>query len=155
MKLYEIYLAINPNLNEEQTREVADRIGGWLAQSGFDVSPANIKPKEWLSYPIKHFRQAHMATLNISSNAEGAALPAELSNQLKREESILRHLILAKSEADLKRAKPLSVMEQLRRAERKTAPAAAESPQPTGPKAEAMTPADLEEIDKKLEELLK
>lgn len=153
MKLYEIYLAINPNLNEGETQELTSKIGGWLAQNGFNVSPTDIKPKEWLTYPIRHFRQAHTAILNISS-AEDAVIPAEISNQIKREDNILRHLVLAKSETDIKRAKPLSVMDQLRRAERKTAPAAVESPRATGPKAEEMTPADLEEIDKKLEELL-
>ena len=154
MKLYEIYLAINPDLNEEQAQELRDKVGGWMTQSGFTVSPTSIKPKEWLTYPIKHFRQAHLAILNISS-AEDAVIPPEILNQFKREYNILRHLVLAKSEADLKRTKPLSVMEQLRRAERKTAPAAREGPKATEPKTEGMTPADLEEIDKKLEELLK
>ncbi|MBI4120184.1 MAG: 30S ribosomal protein S6 [Parcubacteria group bacterium] len=154
MKLYETYLAINPDLNEEQAQELVNKVSGWMIQSGFTVSPTGIKPKEWLTYPIKHFRQAHTAVLNISS-AEDTVMPPEILNQFKREDNILRHLVLAKSEADLKRTKPLSVMEQLRRAERKTAPAAIESPRATGPKAEEMTPADLEEIDKKLEELLK
>lgn len=152
--MYELYLAVNPDLNEEQTRELVNKVGGWLEQNGFKSSPANIKPKEWLTYPIKHFRQAHTATINVSST-EDTTIPIDVLNQLKREDNILRSLVLSKSEEEPKRTKPLSVIEQLRRAERKTTPIAMESPQPAGPKAEEMTPADLEEIDKKLEELLK
>ena len=153
MKLYELYLILKPSLNEAEVNSLAAKITELLAKAGFNVGATAVKSNERLTYNIKHFRQAHILTLDISGGEE-EVFPETVSAELGRDENILRHFVMAKSEKMiLKRAKQASLLNQLRR-ERKTAPAAAG--EGISVETPAETPkADIAEIDKKLEEILK
>ena len=153
MKLYELYLILTPNLKEAEVNDVSAEIGGFLTSQNFNISSTQTKLNERLPYPIKHLRQAHTLNLEITHESD-TAFPEDLMVKLRRNDNILRHLIFSKTEQDLKKAKPMLVMDQLKRQERRTALVPKEEVIVAEPKKE-LEPADVERIDNKIEELLK
>lgn len=151
MKLYELYLILKPGLNETEVEKVGTEVTGPWAKNGFEVTASKVKPRERLPYPIQHFGEGHILDMELSGPDE-AVFPQETPAALGRNENVLRHLILAKSEKMMKKLKPLPAFEaRFARPERR--PAAAETAPLTEPKPEK--PMDIEEVDRKLEELLK
>lgn len=182
MKLYQICIALNPNLKEEEVTGIVEQISESLAKENFSVNSTAIQLTRYLGYPIKHFKQAHLLSMVISTSQD-IPFPTQYSQKLKRDENILRHLILVKSEKIVNR-KPVSVIEQLRPSFRQShhaideskvftgADSGTQSWQETAPRDKGaisdnqknigvLNPlnepekSSLEEIDKKLEELLK
>lgn len=162
MKNYELHIVVNPNLTEEQTQILAEKIKGVLpAKEGFEISNAIIKYNQRLSYSIKHFNQSHSINLEIAS-ALDAIFPEEINSILQREENILRHLIFRKSTKEMEKRKAVSAIDFLiskpsrarSRAFRKQEKNLVETSAEAEPKTESAK-LDLGEIDKKLEELLK
>ena len=155
MKLYEIHAILKPNLDATSVNNIVADWAETLAKNGFGVSSPQIKPNEYLTYPIKHFKEGHFVNIEISGPEE-ASLPVELENKIKNNESVLRYLIFAKSAAMLKKNKPFPVFDQNRshRPDRRSAtptePALTPRPAPL-----RLAPVDIEEVDRKLEELLK
>ena len=153
MKLYELQIILTPNLKAEEVNDVSAEISGFLAGQNFSVSASKTKLDERLPYPIKHLRQAHMLNLEITNDGD-TAFPEDLAVKLRRNDNILRHLIFSKTEQDLKKIKSMPVMDQLKRKERRTALLPKEEVVVAEPRKE-LEPADVERIDKKIEELLK
>ncbi len=153
MKLYELHLILTPNLREEEVNNVSAEVSGFLTSQNFNISSTKTKLNERLPYPIKHLRQAHSLNMEIAHEAE-TVFPEDLEVKLRRNENILRYLVFSKTEQDLKKIKPMPVMDQLKRQERRTALLPKEEVVAAEPKKE-LEPADVERIDKKIEELLK
>lgn len=155
MKLYEIHTILKPSLDETAVNNIIADLGTMLAQNGFGISSSQTRPNEYLTYPIKHFKEGHLVNIEISGPEE-AVLPAEVETKIKNNEHVLRHLIFAKSAAMLKKNKPFPVFDQNRghRTDRRpaTPPEPASTPRPAPQPA---APVDIEEVDRKLEELLK
>lgn len=148
MKLYELYIVFKPSLSESEVEKSVSETIGFLAEKGFGVTGSKTKINEHLPYPIKHFNQGHLADVELSGPDE-ASFPSEIDSQLRHNENILRHLILAKSEKMLKKMKPLPSFEtRYQRPERKS------DSTPSIEKAEPVK-MDTAEVDKKLEEILK
>ncbi len=154
MRLYEIYIVLRPNLNETALNKFTSELTDVLAKSGFDVTASKNKLNEHLPYPINHFNEGHTLDLEISGTEE-AVLSSEVENNLRHNENVLRHLILIKSEKMLKKAKPWPSFEPRPfRPERKPL-AVGEHIAPLDQKPEPKMDINVEEVDKKLEELLK
>jgi ribosomal protein S6 len=154
MKLYELYIIINPNLKEEDVNGLSAQITSELDKNGFGVTSSQIKQKERLTYGMSHFRQAHVLDMEISGPDE-KSFPEELDRNLLHNENVLRHFVYAKSEKNAGKAKPFPNFDQIRtsRTERRSSPVG-EVLTPAEPKQETQK-VDIEEVDKKLEELLK
>lgn len=154
MKLYELYIMLSPNLKEEDINNLSTQITSELDKNGFGVTSSKIKQNERLTYGINHFRQTHVLDMEISGPDE-KIFPEELEKTLLHNENILRHFVYTKSEKTIEKAKPFPNFDQIRtsRPERKSSPVG-EILAPTEPKQETQK-VDIEEVDKKLEELLK
>ena len=152
MKLYELHLVLKPSLNEIELEKMTSDITGLWAKNGFEVTVLKTKEHERLPYPIKHITEGHIVNVEFSGSDE-AVFPNETEAALGHNENILRHMILAKSEKMLNKMKPLPAFEtRPARPERRPATIIETAPS-TEPKPEK--PVNLEEVDRKLEELLK
>ena len=155
MKLYEIHTILKPNLDETAVNAIISNLGEALAQNGFGISSSSIRPNEYLTYPIKHFKGGHIVNMEISGSEE-TVWPAETEMKIRNNENVLRCLVFSKSERMLKKAKPFPSFDQNRghrmeeRPSRTIEPAGAPSPIPV-----PTPPVNVEEVDRKLEELLK
>jgi len=90
MRKYELVFIIHPDLDENATKEIVDRVTGWITEGGGKVDKVDPWGKRKLAYEIQNqtegqyfLVQAQMATSSIS----------ELENNLRYLEPILRHLI--------------------------------------------------------------
>lgn len=152
MKLYELYIILKPSLTEGEVNVFSSKVGEFLTKKDFNIGSVSVKPNERITYIIKHQRQAHILTFDISGG-DDSVFPEELEQDFRRDENVLRFLVFSKSEKMvIKRAKQISVLDQLRR-ERKFSPAVQE--EITAPVESREPKADIAEIDKKLEEILK
>lgn len=153
MKLYEIHAVLKPSLDETAVNGIISNWDEALAQNGFGISSSSIRPNEYLTYPIKHFKGGHIVNMEISGPEE-TAWPAEAEIKIRNNENVLRCLVFAKSERMLKKAKPFPSFDQNRGHRTETRPSATTEPA-TSPAPLPAAPVNMEEVDKKLEELLK
>lgn len=153
MKLYEIHTVLKPTLDETAVNGVISNLGEVLAQNGFGISSSSIRPNEYLTYPIKHFKGGHIVNMEISGPEE-TPWPAETEMKIRNNENVLRCLVFAKSERMLKKAKPFPSFDQNRGHRTETRPAVGTEPT-ISPTPLPVAPINVEEVDKKLEELLK
>ena len=154
MKLYELYILLKPTLSEGEVNEFSAKTSETLVRANFNVDSSSIKINEHIPYIIQHFRQAHVVDLEISAGGE-TVFSKELDQDLSRNENVLKHLVFGRSEKMvLKRAKQAPIIEQLRR-ERKYAQVSSPNEPSVNLPTPDITKPDMEEIDKKLEEILK
>lgn len=156
MKLYELYIVLKPTLNEDGLSKFTSELTDSLTKGGFGITSSKTKLNEYLPYLIKHFIQGHTINMELSGGEE-SIFPKEVESQLRHGENVLRYMLLSKTEKMLKKTKSLPVFEprQYRpeRIERRlspvleTIPAVEQKPE--------IVEMNVEEVDKKLEELLK
>ena len=155
---YEIGYILNPEVNEEQTRAILERIEQIVANYDGQVLKVNQWGRRKLAYPIEHHRDGFYVFIDTILTPETVT---ELDRTLKVSEEVLRHLI--------KRRDPKTVQKEreARAAAAATAstPAApvvqteaeseAEIPAPAGEEAELpvlLTPEEIESIPPAIEE---
>jgi len=132
MKLYELNYLISSNLEDEEKIKIFQEKINSFIQKEQGVLNRIIKPiKKILSYPIKKNNQAYLSTLSFYLNPKNLA---HLEKKLKAENNILRYIILTKQPQKITKMK----LEKFKKIIK---------PKPKKVK--------LEEIEKKLEEILK
>ncbi len=154
--MYELHMLLASNLKEEEVSNTSDQISGLLTSQGFNITSNQTRLNERLAYPIKHLWQAHTINMEIASEADNV-FPNDIEARLRRDDNILRYFVLSKTERDLEKMKPMPIMDQLRRHERRvipTMPGKEEMTSAPEPKKE-LEQADIEKIDEKIEELIK
>ena len=87
---YEIGFILNPEVNEEQTRAILERIEQIVANYGGQVLKVNQWGRRKLAYPIEHHRDGFYVFIDTILTPETVA---ELDRTLKVSEEVLRHLI--------------------------------------------------------------
>jgi small subunit ribosomal protein S6 len=154
---YEIGYILNPEVNEEQTRAILERIEQIVANYDGQVLKVNQWGRRKLAYPIEHHRDGFYVFIDTILTPETVT---ELDRTLKVSEEVLRHLI--------KRRDPKTVQKE-REARAAAAAAAtpaapavqaeaepeAEIPAPAGEEAELpvlLTPVEIENIPPAIEE---
>ncbi len=130
---YEIGFILNPEVSEEQTRTILERIEQIVARYDGQVIKVNQWGRRRLAYPIEHHRDGFYVFIDTILTPETVS---ELDRTLKVSEEVLRHLI--------KKRDPKTVQK-----EREARAAAAAAPVPTVSEAEVRpeeeTPAPEEE----------
>lgn len=157
MKLYEIHIVLRSTLGEGDVTKFIAETGEALAASGFNITASQNRPNEYLTYPIKHFKQGHFLNIEISG-ADETFFPTEVDSKLRHSENVLRYVIFSKSEKELKRAKPFPIFGEPRTSLRHDRKITATNEFSTMPDTEIkveMPGMNIEEVDKKLEEILK
>jgi len=118
---YELGFILNPEVSEEQTRAILDRVEQVVANYTGQIVRVNQWGRRRLAYPIEHNRDGFYVFIDMILTPETVI---ELDRTLKVSEEVLRHMI--------KRRDPKTVQR-----EREARAAAAAAPAPTAPSAEA------------------
>ena len=122
---YELGFILNPEVSEEQTRAILDRVETIVANYGGQT----VKVSQWgrrrLAYPIQRHRDGFYIFIDMILTPETVS---ELDRTLKVSEEVLRHLI--------KKRDPKAVQKEREEREARAATAAA-APPPAAPRPEA------------------
>jgi small subunit ribosomal protein S6 len=128
---YELGFILNPEVSEEQTRTILDRVEHVVANHNGQVVRVNQWGRRRLGYPIQHHRDGFYVFIDMILTPETII---ELDRTLQVSEEVLRHLI--------KRRDPKTVQKER---EARAAAAAAAAATPTAPVAEAEAQDQIEE----------
>lgn len=87
---YELGFILNPEVNEEQTRAMLERLEQIVTNNGGQVMRVNQWGRRRLAYPIQHNRDGFYVFVDMVLTPETVN---ELDRTLKVSEEVLRHLI--------------------------------------------------------------
>jgi small subunit ribosomal protein S6 len=90
--MYELMYIINPVLNEDQTKDIVQRVTAYLSDNGARVAEVEEKGSQRLAYPIEKKRNGYYVIVNFRLGA-GDAL-TKIDRALRINDDIMRHLIL-------------------------------------------------------------
>lgn len=91
MKKYELVYVLRPNLDDESKEAVANKVQEVVATDGEIVS-IDVWGTKKLAYPIAKVNEGYYVLVNFKSNRD---LPKELDRNLKINENVIRHMIIA------------------------------------------------------------
>jgi len=142
---YELGLIINPEVSEEETRAVLDRVEQIVANYGGQIVRVNQWGRRRLAYPIERHREGFYVFVDMILTPETVS---ELERTLKVSETVLRHMI--------KKRDPKAVQkEREEREARAAAAAAAASAQESAAAAEEQAPVATEAAEEEVPALSK
>jgi small subunit ribosomal protein S6 len=133
---YELGFILNPEVSEEETRAVLDRVEQIVANHGGQIVKVNQWGRRRLAYPIERHRDGFYVFIDMILTPETVI---ELERALKVSEVVLRHMVRKRD----------SKAVQKEREEREARAAAANAPAPVTNEVEAeeQTPTDsIEEV---------
>lgn len=87
---YELGFILQPEVNEEQTRAILERIEQIVARYGGQIVRVNQWGRRRLAYPIQHHRDGFYVFIDMILTPETVS---ELERNLRVSEEVLRHLI--------------------------------------------------------------
>lgn len=90
--MYELMYIINPVLNEEQTKDIVQRVTAYLSDNGAAVEQVNEMGSQRLAYPIEKKRNGYYVVVNFRLGTPDV-LP-KLDRALRINDDIMRHLLL-------------------------------------------------------------
>jgi len=134
---YELGFILSPEVNEEQTRAILERVDQIVANHGGQIVRVNQWGRRRLGYPIERHRDGFYVFIDMILTPESVI---ELDRTLKVSEEVLRHLI--------KRRDPKAVQKEREAhataAAAATAPAAPVAEPEPEPQDEMQTPGENE-----------
>jgi len=138
--MYELTYIINPNLSDAEVAAQADKVRSFINELGGEIKTERIMEKRKLAYPVKKQGFGFYVTAEFNLGPENVI---ELEKKIGLEQSILRHLLLIKK-----------IIKEVPRKPRSFKPREKPGGIPIKPAPEKMEKVKIEEIDKKLEEIL-
>jgi small subunit ribosomal protein S6 len=87
---YELGFIISPEVSEEETRSILDRLGQIVAQYGGQIVKVNQWGRRRLAYPIEHHRDGYYVFIDMILTPETVS---ELERTLKVSEIVLRYML--------------------------------------------------------------
>jgi small subunit ribosomal protein S6 len=87
---YELGFVISPEVSEEETRSILDRLGQIVAQYGGQVVKVNQWGRRRLAYPIERHRDGYYVFIDMILTPETVI---ELERTLKVSEVVLRYML--------------------------------------------------------------
>jgi len=150
MEKYELLYILPAKYTESEAKVLTDKIGGIVTAAGGTIGATHDLGKRKLAYPIKSLRNGHF--ILVYFEAETSVI-AKLNETFRLSTDLLRHLVV-KRDPLLTKIPSLAEVEegrQERTEERRPQPPASR-PLPPPPVKEA--PITMEELDKKLDEIL-
>ncbi|CEI74305.1 MULTISPECIES: 30S ribosomal protein S6 [Romboutsia] len=91
MRNYELVFVVKPNADEETREAVLNKVKEVISTDG-EVANVDVWGTRKLAYPIAKFNEGHYVLVNFSAGVE---LPKELDRNLKINENVIRHMIVA------------------------------------------------------------
>lgn len=150
MKYYEVTCLVNPDIGESEVKNVSQKLGEYISSSKGEIlhrteNLSRIK----LARPIKNKDWAFLVSLNF--NLEPSELE-EINQKIKKEENILRHIIVTDPYKGNREQKIISRTSAFRRTSARTL---SEKDQIIERRQkDAPQKAELKELDQKIEEML-
>ncbi len=95
MSNYELMYIVKPDLQEEATKAITERLQGVVADSGAELTNLKEMGKRRLAYEINDYREGFYVLMNFQGNA---ALVSELDRLLRINEDVMRHIIVKEEE---------------------------------------------------------
>lgn len=141
--MYELTYILNPNLSESEAAAQTDKARGFINALGGEIKNESIGEKRRLAYQIKKQNFGFYVTVKFNLEPENVS---GLQGQLRLEPSILRHLLIIVGEK-------AALSRKVRPPRPKSLPGLAPAVKLAGVEAPAEK-IKIEEIDKKLEEIL-
>jgi len=91
MRSYELMLAINPQLEEEELDSLLNKFKKLIEDKKGEVTKVDKWGKRKLAYEIKDFQEAYYVVLNFNVDGKNVS---ELERVIKLEEKIIRYLLI-------------------------------------------------------------
>jgi small subunit ribosomal protein S6 len=131
---YELGFIISPEVSEEETRSILDRLGQIVAQHSGQIVKINQWGRRRLAYPIQRHRDGYYVFIDMILTPETVS---ELERTLKVSEIVLRYMV---TKRDAK-----AVQKEREEREEREARAAAAAAAKAEAESEAMQPVTSEE----------
>jgi small subunit ribosomal protein S6 len=97
MRSYEIMLAINPQLKDEELDSLFDKIKKVITDGKGEITKTNKWGKRKLGYEIKDFTEAIYVVLNFDVDEK---IISELERVVRLEERVIRYLLTLQPEKE-------------------------------------------------------
>ena len=92
--LYELMYIINPVLNEDQTKDIVQRVTQYLSDNGAAVENVEERGSQRLAYPIEKKRNGYYVVVNFRMSTAVVAGLTKIERALIINDDIMRHLVL-------------------------------------------------------------
>jgi small subunit ribosomal protein S6 len=93
MRQYELIIIVQPDLDEETTQGVIDRVNAIITDGGGEVLKTDIWGSRQLAYEIQNFRDGYYVYMEVEFAPE---FGSELKQTLRYIEPIIRYSLLKK-----------------------------------------------------------
>ena len=90
MRQYELILIVQPDLEEEATSEVIERVKSMITDNGGEILKTDLWGTKQLAYEIQDFRQGYYVYMEVEFTPE---FGNELKQNLRYVEPIIRHML--------------------------------------------------------------
>jgi len=95
MRQYELILIIQPDLDEETTNGVIERVQNMITDSEGKILKTDLWGSKALAYEINDFREGYYVYMDVEFTPE---FGAELKQNLRYIEPVIRHMLTKKEE---------------------------------------------------------
>jgi small subunit ribosomal protein S6 len=95
MRQYELIIIIQPDLDEETTNGVIERVQGMITDNGGEILNTELWGSKRLAYEIQGFREGYYVYMDVQFKPE---FGTELKQSLRYIESVIRHMLIKKND---------------------------------------------------------
>lgn len=95
MRQYELILIVQPDLDEETTNGVVDRVKTMITDNGGQILKEEVWGSKQLAYEIKDFREGYYVYMDVEFMPE---FGTELKQSLRYIEPVIRYMLTKKDE---------------------------------------------------------
>ncbi|MEM1043698.1 MAG: 30S ribosomal protein S6 [Bacteroidota bacterium] len=89
--MYELMYVVNTVLNDEQVKDIVERVTGFIRESGGDIVEVQEKGSQRLAYPIEKKRNGYYTLTYFRADGD---FIERFERALRINDDIMRHLIL-------------------------------------------------------------
>jgi len=93
MRQYELILIVQPDLDEEATNAIIDRVKDMITESNGQILKTDVWGSKRLAYEIQDFREGYYVYMDVEFGPE---FGAELKQNLRYIEPIIRYMLIKK-----------------------------------------------------------
>ena len=93
MRQYELILVVQPDLDEDATTGVIDRVKNMITENNGQITKTDLWGSKALAYEIRDFREGYYVYMEVELTPEYVT---ELKQSLKYVEPMLRYIITKK-----------------------------------------------------------
>jgi small subunit ribosomal protein S6 len=153
MEKYELLYILPAKYTDAEIKGLAEKIGGIVTGAGGKIAETHDLGRRRLSYPIQHVRQGHYVLVHFEAETP---VVGKLNETFRLSTDILRHLIIRR-DPHITKIPTLVDHEEIRTERDEEGPRQMQRRAPPPQmvrKAPEAAPVTMEDLDKKLDEIL-